>query len=506
VASSKFDPSALLVILGNQLFPTKHLPGPHVCRIFMAEDHELCTYYKFHKHKIVLFLTAMRCYAEELRTQGYDVHYVKLDDAEPRSLSYEDKLERYLNRTPVKSLSTFEIEDKFMEVRLSKLAAQQGLPLNVMQSPMFLTSRADFAAYLRRSKKPFMKTFYEQRRRELDVLMDGDGRPVGGKFSFDDENRESLPQDVVIPKLPKVNPNTVMVDVGNLVSRLFPEHPGSVSDFWLPVTLKDSQLWLDDFLEKRLGDFGRYEDAMTNRDVALFHSVLSPMMNLGLLTPDDVLRRALSVAKKRNVALNSLEGFIRQVIGWREFVRGIYQNYSERQDRDNFFKHTRRLNSNWYEGKTGLPPLDDAIKKTMTYGWAHHIERLMIISCVMLLTQIDPRDVHRWFMEMYVDSSDWVMGPNVYGMGQFSDGGIFATKPYICGSNYVLKMSDYKKGPWCEEWDGLYWKFVAEKFQYLGKNPRLSMMVAMWQKKSPAQKNSLMAAADRFIQRNSSDA
>ncbi len=385
-----------------------------------------------------------------------------------------------------------------MTAMCSKLKIRQTL----LHSPMFLTSREQFSAYLKRSKKPFMKTFYEQRRRELKILMNADGTPIGGKFSFDEDNRESLPDDVAVPKLPKITQGDHARNVGALATELFPGHPGEAKDFWLPVSYKDSIAWLDEFLEKRFKDFGVYEDAITSRDLALFHSVLSPMMNLGLLTPEEIVKRTLLFAQKKKIPMNSLEGFIRQVIGWREFVRGIYQNFSERQDHENFFKHTRKLTDSWYHGTTGLPPLDDAIKKTAKYGWAHHIERLMMISCVMLLSQIDPREVHRWFMEMYVDSSDWVMGPNVYGMGQFSDGGIFATKPYICGSNYILKMSDYKKGSWCEEWDGLYWKFVAEKFQYLGKNPRLSMMVAMWGKKSLDQKEALLAAADRFMNRN----
>jgi deoxyribodipyrimidine photolyase-related protein len=247
--------------------------------------------------------------------------------------------------------------------------------------------------------------------------------------------------------------------------------------------------------------FGEYEDAIDPKEFSVFHSVLSPVSNLGLLTPDEVVKRTLTFAKENKTPMNSLEGFIRQVIGWREFVRGVYQNFSDKQDVSNFFKHEGKLSKVWYSAETGILPLDDSLGKTVKFGYAHHIERLMVIGCLMLLSQIHPREVHRWFMEMYVDSSDWVMGPNVYGMSQFSDGGIFATKPYICGSNYILKMSSYKKGPWCEVWDGLYWKFVSEKFQFLAKNPRLSMMVAMWGKKSKAQQKQLLQAADAFISR-----
>ena len=492
----------VLVILGNQLFPHKYLPPKDGLRVFMAEDRELCTYFKFHKHKIILFLAAMRSYAEDLRKAGYEVDYVSIDDAQFAAKSYEDKLDFYLQANAARRVLSFEIEDKFMDLRLSDLLSRLQIDREELQSPMFLTSRIDFKNYLKRFKKPFMKTFYEARRRDLNVLMDADGCPRGGKFSFDDENRSALPAKVSVPPLPKIQVSQHVSDVSQIVGRLFADHPGDVGGFWLPTTRGSALAWFDSFLRDRLEDFGPYEDALTTRHDVVFHSALSPMLNLGLLTPDEVIKGAISFSDKHNVPLNSLEGFLRQVMGWREFIRGIYQNYSERQDQENFFGHKRKLAKTWYEGRTGIPPLDDAIQKTLRLGWSHHIERLMVINCLMLISSIDPREAHRWFMEMFVDSSDWVMGPNVYGMGQFSDGGIFATKPYICGSNYILKMSDYKKGPWCEEWDGLYWKFVAEKSHVLQKNPRLSMMVAMWNKKSPDQQLKLLEAADCFMERN----
>jgi deoxyribodipyrimidine photolyase-related protein len=494
--------SNVLVIFGTQLFPFKYLPIASGLKVYIAEHDELCTYYRFHKHKIILCLAAMRSYADELVSRGYDVHYKQLSQSNPIGKSYIAQLEEFLIESNCAQLVTFEIEDKFMEAGIAALAAKRQIRRTSLQSPMFLTSRADFQKYLKRTKKPFMKIFYEQRRRELEILMDPDGTPTGGKYSFDEENRKPMPADVRVPPLPVAAANSHVIAVGDLVERRFQSHPGRSEDFWLPVTHKESCEWLQDFLEQRLNRFGLYEDAITSRDVFLFHSVLSPMMNLGLLTPEEIIRLTLEFSRKKKIPINSLEGFIRQIIGWREFVRGIYQNYSERQDTENFFGHSRKLNNTWYRGATGIMPLDDVINKTIKYGWAHHIERLMIVSCLMLLSQIDPREAHRWFMEMYVDSSDWVMGPNVYGMGQFSDGGIFATKPYICGSNYILKMSDYKKGPWCLEWDGLYWKFVAEKFQVLRKNPRLSMMTAMWEKKPQNQKDALIAAGERFIERN----
>jgi deoxyribodipyrimidine photolyase-related protein len=499
------DNRDILVILGNQLFSLNELPSKNDVVVYMAEDRELCTYYRFHKHKIILFLAAMRSYADDLKTAGYDVIYRRLDDKGLETSSYEEKLSFVFSKMPEAQLVGFEVEDKFLEARLAKMASSLGKTYRVLKSPMFLTSRAEFQEYLQGQRKPFMKTFYEQRRKAQSILIDKSGKPTGGQWSFDEENRAKLDLKLQIPDLPKVKSNQNLADVSVLVDELFKTHPGESKYFWLATTRREALVWLDDFLDKRLRHFGEFEDAIDAKQFSIFHSVLSPLMNLGLLTPNEVIKRTLDQAKAEKIPLNSLEGFIRQIIGWREFVRGVYQNYSETQDKTNFFKHTRKLNDAWYQAATGLNPLDDSLKKTIQFGYAHHIERLMVIGCLMLLSQVHPREVHRWFMEMYVDSSDWVMGPNVYGMSQFSDGGIFATKPYICGSNYILKMSHYSKGPWCETWDGLYWKFVSEKFQFLAKNPRLSMMVAMWGKKTKAQQAKLLAAADDFIVSMTSD-
>ena len=200
--------------------------------------------------------------------------------------------------------------------------------------------------------------------------------------------------------------------------------------------------------------------------------------------------------------MNSLEGYIRQVIGWREFMRGIYQSYSQEMETGNFFKQNRKMKSSWYDGTTGLPPLDYAIKNAVNYGWSHHIERLMILSNIMNLCEIKPTIVYKWFMEMFVDSSDWVMVPNVYGMGLFSDGGIFATKPYICGSSYFMKMMDFKKGDWCNTMDGLYWRFIDRNRKFFLKNPRLSMMVRIFDKMKSERKKLILSEADKFIKQN----
>jgi deoxyribodipyrimidine photolyase-related protein len=250
---------------------------------------------------------------------------------------------------------------------------------------------------------------------------------------------------------------------------------------------------------RRLVDFGPYEDALSRRSETVFHSVLSPLLNLGLLTPRDVLDRVIDHARANEVPLNSLEGFVRQVIGWREFVRGIYRHFGERQENENFWGHRRGLAESWYRGETGIVPLDHAIRTAERLGWTHHITRLMVVGNLMTLAEIAPNAAHDWFMEMYVDSSDWVMGPNVYGMAIFSDGGIFATKPYICGSNYLLKMSDFGRGEWCDVVDGLYWRFIGKHRDFFAANPRLAMMARMLDRLKPARRERIFAAAEGFL-------
>jgi len=268
---------------------------------------------------------------------------------------------------------------------------------------------------------------------------------------------------------------------------------------WFPVTRSAALDWLDSFLTERLVLFGPYEDAISGRSRTVFHSVLSPSLNLGLITPHEVVDRAVTFAGDADVPLNSLEGFIRQVIGWREFVRGIYHEFGAMQKRSNFWGHQRTPGAGWYEGTTGVAPLDHAIQSAWDFGWDHHISRLMIVGNLMTLAEIAPPHAYRWFMEMYVDSADWVMTPNVFGMALFSDGGLFATKPYICGSNYLLKMSDFPRGDWCDVVDGLYWRFVEKHREFFSANPRLSMMPRTFDRLDMARKERILAAAEEFL-------
>jgi deoxyribodipyrimidine photolyase-related protein len=346
-----------------------------------------------------------------------------------------------------------------------------------------------------------MSDFYRWRRRVHAILLDENGKPQGGSWSYDGENRQRLPANLPLISLPEVEPSSIVQEVGGVVDRLFPDHPGSVEDFWLPTTRKGALSWLDDFLEQRLSLFGPYQDALTRRSDAVFHGVLSPLLNNGLLTPAEVVSRTLSFSRSQQVELQSVEGFIRQVIGWREFVRGIHRHYGDAQARRNFWNHSRRLTRDWYEGTTGMDPLDDLIRKANRTGYGHHIERLMVAGNLMTLCEIEPKSAHCWFMEMFVDSDEWVMGPNVYGMALYSDGGLFATKPYICSSNYLRKMSDIPGGDWCETVDGLFWRFIRRHREFFAAQPRMQMLVRSLDRLDPVRRERLERTAAHFLER-----
>ncbi len=494
-------PSACLVLLGDQLFAPSLIAK--LCpsrKVFMAESWDLCTHFAYHKQKILLFLASMRHYRDELRKAGFTVDYHSLDVKGERQ-SFTQIFADYARRDRTQKVYHFEISDRFFELAFLETLKVEQLTREELANPSFLTPRPVFQDYLRRHPQPKMQSFYQEQRLRLKILLDGN-KPVGGKWSFDTENRKKLPASIFPPPLPRTTQSEHVQELTSFIQEHFPKHPGSLDTFIWPVTRTGAQAWLKTFVKDRLELFGPYEDAITARSDLVFHSGLSPLLNLGLITPREVLEAVLAAAQKQDVPLESLEGFVRQLIGWREFIFGIAQNFHEREHTSNFFGHKRRLGKSWYEGSTGLVPIDQAIDKAKRLGYVHHIERLMLLSNLMLLCEIEPTEVYRWFMEMFVDSADWVMAPNVFGMGQFSDGGLFATKPYISGSNYILKMSDASKGPWCEIIDGLYWRFVDRHRDFFASQPRMSMMVHLLEKIPAERYQRIRGLADAFLEQH----
>ena len=486
-----------MVVLGNQLFPPDCLDDCRDAVIFMAEDVGLCTYVRHHQQKIVLFLAAMRSYADELSEAGFDVRYFPLHGEG----TYEDKLACLVDELECTELVHFEVEDKPVEQRLADFCEQRSLERTELQSPMFLTPRDDFERFADGRSRLLMGDYYRRQRKRTGILVDADGEPEGGKWSFDEANRKKLPKSVEPPEIAAAPRTAHVEDVIDIVERAFGDHPGKAEDFWWPTTREQARQWLQSFLDERLAQFGPYEDAISERSATLFHSALSPSLNIGLLTPGEVIDAVLERQADGNLPIESIEGFVRQVLGWREFVRGVYRVHGDEQESANFWCHERELTDDWYQGTTGIVPLDHAIETSLRLGWAHHIQRLMVIGNLMTLCEIRPAAAWRWFMELYVDSSEWVMGPNVYGMGIFSDGGLFATKPYICGSNYILKMSDYGKGDWCPTVDGLYWRFIDKHRDFFASNPRLALMPRALDRLDQDRKQEIFEAAEAFLDR-----
>ena len=486
----------IFVVLGNQLFnPKLYLKEFKNYTFFMCEDYGLCSFYKHHKLKILHTLSSMRSYRDELMLLGYKVKYHSIEENSFYE-KYVSKLKKYITENDIKELFIFEVEDKFFEKEIKSL--EKFCKVSFVTSPMFLTTREKFKSFFE-GKKPLMANFYKFSRLENNLLVDKE-KPRGGKWSFDEENRKKLPKEIQIPTLLITKKSSHTIYLSKLIQDLFPENIGDCKNLWMPTDRASSKVFLKDFINKRFNLFGDYEDAISKEESFLFHSAISPLLNLGLLTPSEVLEEIEGFVDKIN--LNCYEGFIRQIIGWREFIRGIYQMKEETFINKNYFESNRKMKNSWYSGCTGIEPLDDSIRKANKYGWSHHIERLMVIANIMNLCQINPKEVYNWFMEFYVDSSDWVMVPNIYGMGLFSDGGVFSTKPYICGSNYILKMSDYKKGPWVDIVDGLYWQFIDKQRNKLKSNPRIGIMTKMIDNMKVERKNKIFNAANEFLLNN----
>ena len=351
-------------------------------------------------------------------------------------------------------------------------------------SPSFLNTKEDLASFFRSDKKKYHQTtFYIDQRKKRNILIESDGKPTGGAWTFDTENRKKYPAKKTAPfvQFPDIDP--YYIEAKKYVETHFSKHLGSLTDTPLyPTNFKITKAWLDQFFKERFNDFGVYEDAIVAENSILNHSVLTPMLNVGLISPKEIIDACLLYAKENKVPINSTEGFVRQIIGWREFIRGVYITRGSEERTTNFWKFKKKIPASFYTGTTGIPPIDITIKKVLETGYCHHIERLMVLGNFMLLCEFDPDEVYRWFMELFIDSYDWVMVTNVYGMSQFADGGLMASKPYISGSNYLMKMSNYKKGEWQAVWDGLFWRFMNSHRDFFLSNPRLGMLVRMFDK------------------------
>lgn len=483
------------ILFPHQLFEENDLMKK--CKtIYLVEEWLFFKQYSFHKQKIAFHRASMKFYADYLRSKKIEVKYV---DARNK-LADVRKLIPYLKSQGVDRIEFIDPTDCWLEQRMELSCKSEGIKLVKKKTPMFLNSSDEIADYFSGKSRLFQTDFYKHQRKRRKILLEGEQEPRGGKWSYDDENRKKYPKAKTPPEVKFPKSDDFFKEAVAYTNKHFPNNYGELnSTFRYPTTFEGSKKWLNDFFETRFAEFGPYEDAIVSNQSVLHHSVLTPMLNVGLLTPQFVVDQALVYAAKNDIPLNSLEGFIRQIVGWREFIRAVYELKGTEERTRNYWGFKRKIPDSFWNGTTGIAPVDLTIRKVLETGYCHHIERLMVLGNFMLLCEFDPDEVYRWFMEMFIDSYDWVMVPNVYGMSQFADGGLMATKPYISGSNYLMKMSDYKKGDWQPVWDGLFWRFMHEHRDFFLQNPRLGMLVRSFDKMDETKQKTHLDNAERFL-------
>jgi len=478
------------LIYPHQLF-RPHPAGVGADLTVLVEDPLFFKQYSFHAQKLVFHRASMKRLAAELSGLGAEVAYV-----EAHELEETGDIAKWLKKRKTKRVQVVEPWDDWLLTRLRVGLERERIAVGVIDDPHSMNSRELFNEIASKKPKVFFTEFYIQQRKRLGLMLDEEGKPVGGKWSFDAENRKKLPAEVRVPRMKRFGADEACVEANQYVARRFPEAWGEVAEFGYATSPEEAELQLKEFLDERLECFGIYEDSIDRDETFLFHSVLTPALNTGLLSPQQVVRAAME--RFDRVPLNSLEGFVRQVIGWREYMKCAYTRFGREQRTKNYWEHQHAIPAAFYDATTGIEPVDTVIRRIRKFAYCHHIERLMILGNFMLLCEIHPDAIYRWFMEVFIDAYDWVMVPNVYGMSQYADGGRITTKPYISGSSYVRKMSNYKSGPWCEVWDGLYWRFVDKHRAFFAKNPRMSVMVAQCDRMG-AKLDQHVAVADRFL-------
>jgi deoxyribodipyrimidine photolyase-related protein len=462
--------------------------------VHLVEDPWFFTRLRFHAQKLVLHRATMRGYRRELESRGYQVRYW-----EAGSLGKSADLFTTLAEEGVQEVHIADTVERGLEEAIGEGCRSSGIRRVTYESPMFLCTREYLEEFFRGRRRFYLTEFYIAQRKRHGILLEPDGKPVGKRWTWDTLNREPLHPGIPVPTVWKPGRNRFITEALTYVRRDFPESYGDPDRFSYPVTRGDALRWFADFLEHRLASFGPYEDAIHAGEPVLFHSVLSPLLNIGLLSPREVVEGALAHARDHEIPLPSLEGFVRQMIGWREFIRAVYHLAGEDQRSGNALGSTTAVPPCFWSAETGILPVDTVTKRVLATGYCHHIERLMVLGNLMLLCNFHPDEVYRWFSELFIDAYDWVMVPNVYGMSQFADGGLMSSKPYISASRYLLRMSNFPEGPWCELWDALFWRFLHLHRDIFAKNPRMAPILSHVMKMPEGERAALLGKAEGYL-------
>lgn len=488
--------ASLILVLGDQLshnLSSLAAADKAVDRILMCEVADEATYVRHHKKKIAFIFSAMRHFAETLRADGWHVDYVKLGDA-GNTGSFTGEVRRAVQRIKPAELIVTEPGEWRLRQILAEWEETMALPVTILADTRYLCSHAEFASWAEGRKQYRMEYFYRDMRRKTGLLMAG-SEPIGGKWNFDSENRKPPPSGLTLPQPLRFAPDMLSRDVLALVADKFEDHFGDLEPFWYATTAEQAEQAFEHFVVSALPRFGDFQDAMLEGEKFLYHAVISTYLNAGLLDPLKLCQRVDFAYQAGHVPINAAEGFIRQIIGWREFVRGIYWQKMPDYAGLNFFENTRDLPDFYWTGDTEMACMRAAISQTREEAYAHHIQRLMVTGNFALLAGIDPHQVHEWYLSVYADAYEWVELPNTLGMSQFADGGVLGSKPYAASGNYINKMSNHcktcrydvkqKTGEKACPFNPLYWDFLVRNAEKLRGNPRMAQMYRTWDRMAP---------------------
>lgn len=503
--------TVLIPILGDQLshqLASLRDVGVANAVVLMMEVAEETTYVRHHQRKIALILSAMRHFSAELRAAGWTVDYVRLDDP-ANAGSFTDEVRRAVERHAATRIRIVEPGEWRVKGAIDSWTRHFRIPVDVLPDDRFVCSILEFQTWAQARNGLVMEFFYRDMRRKTGLLMGADGKPEGGQWNLDKDNRAPPKAGINYPEPVHFAPDETTDEVMALVAARFGGHFGRLANFGLPVTAVQAARALDHFIRTALPDFGTYQDAMVTGQDWLFHSWLSPALNLGLLTPMQVATAAAEAYRDGTVPLNAAEGFIRQIIGWREYVRGYYWLEMPEVAQANSLEATLPLPDFYWTGETDMLCMAEAIRNTRDNGYAHHIQRLMVLGNFAMLAGVRPQDVADWFLVVYVDAYEWVELPNVIGMSQHADGGRLATKPYAGGGAYINRMSDHcggcrydvkqKTGPDACPFNALYWDFIARHERRFRRNRRMTHIYANWDRMSPVVRDAYRVSAAAFI-------
>ena len=500
----------LILVLGDQLTLTLSslaAGDPALDIVVMAELHDETIYVRHHKKKIAFIFAAMRHFAEELRRAGWTVDYTTLDDpGSEGSFTAQVAASAAIHR-PERIVVTAPGEWRVADM-IDGWHLRFAEPVDVLADDRFLSSPADFATWAHGRKQLRMEYFYRDMRRQTGLLMDGD-QPAGGKWNFDADNRHAAAPDLFMPRPQPYPHDAITTEVLALVGTRFAGHFGDLEPFWYAVTRADAETAFAAFVEQALPRFGDYQDAMLTGEPFLYHAVIAQYLNVGLLDPLRICQQVEAAWRAGAVPLNAAEGFIRQIIGWREYVRGIYWLKMPGYEHSNFFGHHRALPELYWTGETDMACMRAAITQTREQAYAHHIQRLMITGNFAMLAGVDPHALHMWYLMVYADAYEWVELPNTVGMSQFADGGLLASKPYAASGAYINRMSNYcrscdydvkqRTGPKACPFNALYWDFIARNRGRIGTNPRMAQMVRTYDRFVPEEQDRIAQRAAAFL-------